>query len=60
MRRVGVDSEFGELRSVVMRHAGPVTLDLFGPLDPVLARQRETSRWAPYSPERARAAAPLH
>lgn len=53
--RVGVDSEFGELRSVVMRHAGPVTLDLSGPLDPVLARQHETSRWGSYSPERVRA-----
>ncbi|WP_312884566.1 dimethylarginine dimethylaminohydrolase family protein [Nocardia barduliensis] len=55
MRRVGVDSEFGELRSVVMRHAGPVTLDLSGSVDPVLARQRETSRWGPYSPVRVRA-----
>jgi len=55
MRRVGVDSEFGRLRSVVMRHAGPVVLDLAGAMDPVLTRQRETSRWAAYSPERVRA-----
>ncbi|MEU2032555.1 dimethylarginine dimethylaminohydrolase family protein [Nocardia amamiensis] len=55
MRRVRVDSEFGHLRSVVMRYAGPVTLDLSGSLDPVLTRQLETSRWAPYSPERVRA-----
>ena len=53
--RVGVDSEFGRLRSVVMRHAGPVTMDLSGALDPVLVRQRETSRWASYSPGRVRA-----
>lgn len=53
--RVEADSEFGELRSVVMRHAGPATLELSGTLDPVLARQHETSRWAAYSPERVRA-----
>ncbi|MEV0027887.1 arginine deiminase family protein [Nocardia sp. NPDC050793] len=50
-----MDSEFGQLRSVVMRHAGPAALDLSGSLDPVLTRQRETSRWAPYSAERVRA-----
>jgi N-dimethylarginine dimethylaminohydrolase len=55
VRRVGVDSEFGELRSVIMRYAGPVTLDLSGSLDPVLARQRETSCWRTYSPGRVRA-----
>ncbi|MGQ4619711.1 arginine deiminase family protein [Nocardia sp. R7R-8] len=53
--RIGVDSEFGELRSVVMRHAGPVTLDLSGSLDPVLARQHETSQWGSYSLDRVRA-----
>lgn len=55
MRRVEVDSEFGALRSVVMRYAGPVTLDLSGAVDPVLARQRETSRWRSYALDRVRA-----
>lgn len=55
MGQVWVDSEFGALQSVVMRHAGPVSLDLSGALDPVLSRQRETSRWASYSLGRVRA-----
>lgn len=55
VRRVGVGSEFGELRSVVMRYAGSAALDLSGPVDPVLARQRETSRWGSYALDRLRA-----
>lgn len=55
MRPVGVASEYGQLRSVLMRHAGPAVPDLSGSLDPVLTRQLATSRWATYSVERVRA-----
>ncbi|MFX0574732.1 dimethylarginine dimethylaminohydrolase family protein [Nocardia nepalensis] len=57
MMRVSVTSEFGELRSVLMRYAGSATLDLScsQELDPVVRRQLETSRWAPYSLEVVRA-----
>jgi hypothetical protein len=61
VRLVGVDSEFGQLRSVLMRHAGPVVPDLSGSLDPVLTRQLATSRWETYSVERVRAQqCPVH
>ncbi|MEV5835527.1 arginine deiminase family protein [Nocardia sp. NPDC052112] len=57
MIQVRATSEFGELQSVLMRYAGPVTLDLScsQELDPVHRRQLETSKWAPYSVDGVRA-----
>ncbi|WP_203236651.1 arginine deiminase family protein [Nocardia panacis] len=47
---IGVSDEFGALQTVVMRYAGPFTLDLSAParLDLVHRRQLETSRWQRY------------
>lgn len=48
---INVPSEYGMLRTVVMRYAGSgFTADLSRPadLDPVLRRQLATSSWAPY------------
>lgn len=54
---VRATSEFGERQTVLMRHVGPVTLDLScsQELDPVHRCQLETSNWAPYSVEVIRA-----
>ncbi|MFJ9034083.1 dimethylarginine dimethylaminohydrolase family protein [Streptomyces sp. NPDC102274] len=49
-------SEYGTLRHVAMRYAGDVTPDLDGPdVHPVLARQKATSTWRPYTPATVRA-----
>lgn len=50
MIKVGISDEFGTLQTVVMRYAGPLTLDLSNPdrLDPVHRRQLETSQWDSY------------
>lgn len=50
MLKVSVSDEFGALQTVVMRYAGPFTLDLSSrhQLDPVHRRQLETSQWDQY------------
>lgn len=49
-------SEYGTLRHVAMRYAGDVTPDLDSPdVHPVLARQKTTSAWRPYTPATVRA-----
>lgn len=51
-----VATEYGTLRRVAMRYAGDVSHNLDGPdIHPVLARQKATSTWAPYSPAKVRA-----
>lgn len=48
-------SEYGTLRHVAMRYASDVPPDLDGPnVHPVLARQKTTSTWRPYTPATVR------
>jgi N-dimethylarginine dimethylaminohydrolase len=51
-----VATEYGTLRRVAMRYAGDVSRTFDGPeVHPVLARQKATSVWAPYTPAKVRA-----
>lgn len=50
-----VATEYGPLQRVAMRYAGDVSRNLDGPdIHPILARQKATSAWAPYSPAKVR------
>src|SRR6266545_21192 len=50
-----VATEYGTLQCVAMRYAGDVSRNLDGPdIHPILARQKATSTWAPYSPAKVR------
>jgi N-dimethylarginine dimethylaminohydrolase len=52
---VHATTEYGTLRRVAMRYAGDLTPDVDSPdIHPVLARQKTTSRWAPYTPAKVR------
>ncbi len=49
-------TEYGTLQCVAVRYAGEFTRHMDGPdIHPVLARQKGTSTWAPYSPAKVRA-----
>lgn len=53
--RTQVATEFGTLECVAMRYASDTLPHLDGPgIHPVLARQKATSSWTPYTPQKVR------